>query len=218
MFTCEWSGLQVETRTYVPARRGKNGCFADVNCMLAYLEHKKPRNWRKKVAETERLCGKKDIFRAPREGWSLTDPRRVLPPPAIAATAAAKKVNKQQNNVYGVYIQSNHFVLKKSAEPPKKKRKLEEPVVKEEPAYVPSNFAEPKRARFKVQITDDYDKRKVFFTDDWRHDVQQEGYDLSHGIPAYFDETGSYVLHPLLACDGKTLSATPCRIRVTFLQ
>lgn len=203
MFTCEWSGLQVPVRTYIPARRGKVGCFADVNCMLAYLEHKKPRNWRKKVAATEELCKQKDIFRAPREGWTLDDPRRVLPPPSIASAAVVKPPSSVQ-------------------QPPKKRARIAEEEEAQKPAVddampIPSSFM-GHRARFKVQITDDYDKRKVFFTDDWRHDVQQEGYDLSHGIPAYFDQTNSYVLHPLCACDGKTLSATPCRIRVTFLQ
>lgn len=73
-------------------------------------------------------------------------------------------------------------------------------------------------AKFKVEITDDYNVRKTLFTDNWRSSVLQLGYSLDHPMPAYFDRDASYVLHPLLAADPKTVSATPCSVRVTFLQ
>lgn len=101
---------------------------------------------------------------------------------------------------------------------PKKRRRSPPAAAAPPPPTVPEVLPRTTTAKFKVEITDDYNVRKTLFTDNWRSSVLQLGYALDHPMPAYFDRDASYVLHPLLAADPKTVSATPCSVRVTFLQ
>lgn len=59
----------------------RTGCFADVNCLLAYLEHHKPRNYRQKIdllRQSLPAALDMDGVHRPQVGsWSLYDPRRV---------------------------------------------------------------------------------------------------------------------------------------------
>lgn len=57
----------------------RTGCFADVNCLLAYLEHHKPRNYKQKIEllRESLLVDVDRIHRAQPGAWSLYDPRRV---------------------------------------------------------------------------------------------------------------------------------------------
>ena len=83
--TCQWSGIQLppnEIHTFPTLGTKKLGCFADVNCLLAYLEHEKPRNYQQKInilqVEPYNLASIERVPRAPKTGWSLSDPRRVV--------------------------------------------------------------------------------------------------------------------------------------------
>ena len=205
-FVCEWSHLPTQTRTYIPGKRSKIGTFADVNSALAWLENKKPRNWRQKVATVgEHVKDKRldQIARAPEHGWTLNNEARVLPPTTMSQTWTEWEKEQQKKS--------------SSSSANKGKRKRTAAVEIPQTLYrMDGSVSDGKPKKYKVTIIDD-NKKKVLFTDNWRAEVMKD-YDMSHGMPCYFESNHGFTLHPLLACDGKTMRATPCRVRVQLQQ
>lgn len=250
-FKCQYSGLDVDQRVFLPGKRSKIGTFADVNCAMAWLSTEKPRNWKKKwMAVTELLkteCGfTATVFLPGAREWSLTDPRRIAVAPQSMVQSAAeyaeeqrragqrrsrlpclppitgKKRAREGEGGGGGDDERPPFLSpmpsRRSSAAAANDEEREGRVASNAISVASGETRESERAprkRFKVTVADDDapTKRYTFFTDHWRGDIARR-YPLSHAIPAYFERDGTFTLHPLLACDGKTLQATPCRITV----
>jgi hypothetical protein len=236
-FVCQWSGLPVANRTFIPSGRANRGIFADLNCAVAWLQHKKPRNWRQKVSSLNALYQmhrgqgvvKEDIYAAPAEGWSLNDARRCVVPSLQQSHAEYEREERRlearrKNRSTGEKRKREQQEPTPSAAAVPCQTSRANPVAAEAVAppnnnLAAKNVAQAKAKRYKVTVTDDERKprQRVIFTDNWRADVLKE-YDLGHAVPVYFMENNQFVLHPLLGCDGKSVKATPCTIKVQALS
>lgn len=195
-FVCEWSGLPITERTFIPGKRVKCGTFADVNCALAWLEEHKPRNWKGKVAQLKLAAGRTDIHLPARDGWSLEDPRRVI-------------VSSLQQHY-------DEFAAHERRLQTRRKRPREESAAAAPPSSASST------ALYSVEINDTSEQgkpeRKVLHTANWRAALKENRYETSHAMPVHFLQNDEFVLYPLLAGDGLYLKATQCNVRVKRLR
>lgn len=180
------------------------GCFADANCARAFLETRKPRGWKRRLRALLQNSGV--VEAAPAEGWTLGDPRRVIPshgciedlPPSRPAPAAAVARKR-----------------KRGGAPP--------PVPPSEPPLPPppvaAAVAAPATATTRVVINDETGVRRVFNEPgDWRRVISNDlGYPMDHAMPVFFRAGGrEFTLYPLLECDGKHIAASDVTVTVTL--
>lgn len=221
-----WSNLEIERRVYIPAGKVKLGCFADVNCALAYLEQQRTPGWQKR---RERLVELHQGQGAPiipaTQPWSLTHPQRVAPISACSQSAAeylaehAEKRNKRKreddDDGGGDPLKEFCAEMEKRSRP--KPPPPSGPMVNKRgiaAARIMDNDAN--HGKVKVALTDENQKRHVFYTDNWRAALQERlGFTLTHAMPMFVNAASNkYTILPLLECDGRHLSAADVKVEI----
>lgn len=206
-FRCQYSGLDVDRRVFIPTNgETKLGCFADANCAIAYLLSRRPRGYAERAERLVKLYRKErnETLLPAVLPWSLDHPDRREPLPSITQTVeqyeAERTAKKRKRSV--TFDESSSSPAPASAPP------ALPPVA---PAHVPA-------PKVRVSITDEKEKNRVYYTDNWRQLVQEKlKLPMTYAMPVFVNSNGRQLtVYPELECDGRYLAAADVVVQVNF--
>lgn len=217
-FKCQLSGLLVERRAHLPRANGRGarrGCFADVNCLLRFLEDAKPRGWQKYAAEVRQMYP--TIVPAPPAGlgWKIGDERAQEPLMFDSEHVSDFKARMRRKRIQA---QRREFDAKRKRDEPAAVEAA--PVSVPEPPPPQAVIVPEYVARLAPEVVIVRGGKREILScdaDDWLRRLSDVlGTPLTHAMPAFIAAGGAeFTLYPTLLCDPRCVAAAADEASVT---